>query len=284
MNLIQNFLQSLKPKERKSALWLLQAHYQCSQSDLLFRELAFTKKEEKKILSHLARHRKGEPLQYIVGSAPFWGREFFVNKDVLIPRPETEVLVDEALKIFPDHHQAAAPKKVLDLCTGSGVIAITLKLEKPHWEITGSEISSPALKIAKKNAEKLQAKVNWKKADLFSGGLEKESWDLVVSNPPYLDFEKDFIAKDVKRWEPRMALEPGKKNSVRALDRAAWCGEWILQGCAQGNVKFTLLELSPRTSLILQRRWQSHPDVERIERRADLAGRKRFLLVAWKNA
>jgi len=281
LNLVQSFLQSLKARERKPALWLLQVHFQCGQSELLLQNHSFSQKEQKKIVSQLKRHKKGEPLQYIVGSAPFWGREFIVNKDVLIPRPETEILVDEALKLFPDSSQSA---KVLDLCTGSGVIAITLKLEKPLWQIKGSEISSVALKVAKKNALKLQAGVDWKRADLFSGALERESWDLVVSNPPYLDFEKDFIAKDVKKWEPRMALEPGKNNSVKALDRAAWCGEWILQGCAQAEVKFTLLELSPRTSLLLFRRWKSHPDVERIERRSDLAGRKRFLLVAWKNA
>lgn len=279
MSPIQSFLQSLNIKDRKAALWLLQAHFQCGQSDLLIRDFSFGPEEKKKILSQVKRHNKGEPLQYIAGSAPFWGREFLVNRDVLIPRPETEILVEQALEVLPDGEH-----KVLDLCTGSGVIALTLKLERPQWKVTGSDLSAVALKVAEKNAQALGAEVEWKKANLLSGGLERESWDLVVSNPPYLDYQKDFIAKDVKQWEPRMALEPGKQNAVKSLDRAAWCGEWILQACAQANVKFTLLELSARTSWILYRRWRSHPDVHLIERKSDLAGRKRFLLVAWKNA
>jgi methylase of polypeptide subunit release factors len=127
--------------------------------------------------------------------------------------------------------------------------------------------------------------VRFEKHDLFSARLARERWDLVVSNPPYLDFRRDKIAADVKKWEPRMALEPAAgARPARKATRGAWCGESILAGCAAAAVRFTAMELSPRVAESLERRWQKHPRAQRVWRESDLAGRKRFLLVAWKNA
>jgi release factor glutamine methyltransferase len=229
------------------------------------------------------RRCDGEPLQYIVGLAPFYGREFLVKKGVLIPRPETEFLVELCLKAMP---VVGAPR-VVDVGTGSGAIALTLKLERPSWQVLGTDISPKAIAIARENNERENAGVAFEKHDLFSSALRAQEWDLVVSNPPYLNFAKDWVAPDVEAWEPKLALEPLAGKEVKGLEeRGAWCAERILQGCAESTsrVKQTILELSPRVAQTLERRWKKHPRVNALRREADLAGRKRFLLVAWKDA
>jgi HemK-like putative methylase len=224
------------------------------------------------------RRCTGEPLQYIVGSAPFYGREFLVKKGVLIPRPETEVLVELGLSAVANLKNP----RVLDIGTGSGAIALSLKMENPSIEIFASDISAVALGVAKKNAENFGAKIGFKKAKFLSGGLEKMEWDLVISNPPYLDFRKDSTQASVKKWEPRLALEP--KSTKRGIkDLAPLAGEKILQECAEAKVKQTILELSARVALLLERKWKKDPRVKSLTRAADLTGRKRFLLVAWNH-
>jgi HemK-like putative methylase len=228
-----------------------------------------------------ARRLKGEPLQYIAGSAPFYGHEFEVDRNVLIPRPETESLVEAALSLFP----AGMPVRAVDIGTGSGCIALTLKLERPQWSVTATDISAAALRVARASAKRLGAEVDFKKGDLFFPSLRKQAWDLVVSNPPYLNFARDKVSPEVKGWEPRLALEPGVKQKVTDLaDRAFWCAERLLLGCAEAKVRFTVMELSARGARSMEARWRKHPRVDRVWRQSDLAGRKRFLLVAWKNA
>jgi HemK-like putative methylase len=275
-------LAGLDPKDRDDAIWLLCSLLDLSRSDIILNprrmlESAFLK-DWKKVWR---RRNAGEPLQFIVGSAPFYGREFKVRKGVLVPRPETEFLAELCLNHFP----AMRPLRVLDIGTGTGAIALTLKLERPHWQVMGSDISPIALRTAKENAEALGGEVLFEKHDLFGPKLRAQEWDLVVSNPPYLNFEKDEIAEDVKAWEPKLVLEPLTSKKVAGLaERGAWCAEHILLGCVESRVELTVMELSPRVALVLERRWRKHPKVERAWRVADLAGRKRFLLVAWKNA
>ncbi len=276
MNL-QQVLKPLKKAEKEDALWLLQARCNCTRSQLLLRA-----QEElgagllKQFRQDWRRRKAGEPLQYIVGSAPFYGREFLVKKGVLIPRPETESLLELGLQYLAGRPGA----RVLDLGTGSGILGISLKLERSDLAVTASDISATALAVAQKNAESMGAKIHWQRASYLSAGLEKQAWDLVISNPPYLDFRRDKIATDVKKWEPRLALEPKGKEK----DLAPLAGERILQDCAEGRVGATYLELSPRVAAKLERKWKRHPRVNSIRRAADLAGRKRFLLVVWKDA
>ncbi len=276
MNLAQ-ILKPLKKSQREDALWLLQARCNCTRSQLLLRS---HEELDTKIIRQFKkdwpRRQKGEPLQYIVGSAPFYGREFFVKKGVLIPRPETESLLEIAL----DYLKEKGGARVLDIGTGSGVLAISIKLEKRDTFVVASDISPTALWVARKNAKLTGAEIRFVKANYFSDGLANEAWDLVVSNPPYLDFRKDKIAKDVKIWEPRLALEPKGKGR----DLAPLAGEQILQQSSEANVGATFLELSPRVASNLERKWKKHPRVESVQRTADLAGRMRFLLVVWKNA
>jgi release factor-specific protein-(glutamine-N5) methyltransferase len=274
-------LSSLPNRERDDAVWLLSARRRCSRSEVLLaaRE-PIAPAELRKFRRDWARRRKGEPLQYIVKSAPFFGREFFVSRSVLIPRPETEVLVELTLQLVKEMPAA----RVLDVGTGSGCIALTLKAEAPGLAVLGTDISPGALAVARKNAKQLGVGVAFEKHDLISPSLRARAFDLVVSNPPYLEFGRDPIASDVKKWEPRAALEPLPSARVEATrDRASWCAQRILEACSELRPRYTALELSPRVAASLERKWKPHPSVRRIWREPDLAGRKRFLLIAWEN-
>lgn len=278
---IADVLRTIPKRKQGDAVWLLSSLLGKSKSEI-FLEVSFdlSSAQIKTWKSWWKRRERGEPLQYISGFAPFWGREFFVNKSVLIPRPETERLVEIALGLISSKQGA----RVLDIGTGSGAIAVTMVAERPDIHLLAADISTAALKMAKKNAENLGANLRLEKHDLFSKALQKERWDLVVSNPPYLDFRRDYIAADVKKWEPKLALEPGAAQKVRSVrERAAWCAEKILLACSQVKPAYTALELSPRIALFLERRWSKNVNVRKIWREADLAGRKRFLLIAWKD-
>ncbi|MGZ3654814.1 MAG: peptide chain release factor N(5)-glutamine methyltransferase [Bdellovibrionota bacterium] len=274
---VGGFLRGLPARRRGDGEWLLSSLLHCSLGDVRFhstREL--TASQEKTLRRWWKRRLAGEPMQYITGEAPFYGREFQVNEDVLIPRPETERLVEIALGLVP------GKARVLDIGTGSGCIPLTMKAENPLLEVVGSDLSPKAISLARKNAKRLGVDVRFERHDLFSPKLRQESWDLVVSNPPYLDFNRDKIAADVKEWEPRMALEPTARERVPGLkNRAAWCAERILRACASAPPRYTALELSPRVASILETRWRKSPRVERVWREAYLVGRKRFLLIAW---
>lgn len=147
--------------------------------------------------SLLVRRIGQEPLAYVVGKREFYGRRFRVSPAVLIPRHETEVLVDEALK------ESSSTFRVLDIGTGSGCIAVTLKLEKPSLEVWATDISGPALEMARENAETLGAEIIFRRADLFPETDQK--FDLIVSNPPYIG-KKESLQPEVVDHEPHLAL------------------------------------------------------------------------------
>lgn len=146
--------------------------------------------------------RQHYPVQYILGFESFYGYDFQVTEDTLIPRPETELLVERILQRYDEQTSL----KVLDLGTGTGAIAITLKKERPQWQIVATDISSDALSVAKKNAAQLDAEVRFCCGDLFAP-LMGESFDLIVSNPPYIaEEERDVMDESVKQFEPSQAL------------------------------------------------------------------------------
>lgn len=151
----------------------------------------------------LLRRGKREPLAYILGYREFFGRRFAVDSRVLIPRPETESLVEFALSLYA----AEEPIRVLDLATGSGCIGITLALERPHWEVWASDVSPDALDVAKANAANLGADVRFELSDLFQS-LPNETFDLVVTNPPYIAGDAQLMP-EVRKWEPPGALYSG---------------------------------------------------------------------------
>lgn len=155
--------------------------------------------ELRKIFSRLTG---GEPVQYVLGRAEFSGRWFNVRPGVLIPRPETEEL---CAWITADSKAADCPK-VLDIGTGSGCIAITLQLDMPESNVTAWDISADALDVARENAQRLGANINFVRQDALNAKPEGE-WDVIVSNPPYIcEKEKKDMAANVLEHEPHTAL------------------------------------------------------------------------------
>lgn len=153
----------------------------------------------------VARHAAGEPLAYITGFQPFCNLEISVTPDVLIPRPETEELVDWAAHFF----NPAAPLKILDLCTGSGCIALALAAQLPHACVTAVDISPRALQVARHNAErlKLQEKITFIESDLWEN--VQGDFDIIVSNPPYIPSgDLPGLMREVQA-EPALALDGG---------------------------------------------------------------------------
>ncbi len=150
----------------------------------------------------LVRRESGEPLAYILGYREFYGRSFSVDPAVLIPRHETEGLVEASLQLANDRI-----KSVLDLGTGSGILAITLKLERPNLDVTACDISPEAIGVASTNARFHHAEVKFVLSDRFSSFLG-ESFDLIVSNPPYIA-HGDFLPDEVSQHEPAQALWSG---------------------------------------------------------------------------
>jgi release factor glutamine methyltransferase len=145
-----------------------------------------------------------EPLQYITGEAPFCGRMFFVDRRVLIPRPETEELCAWALENLP----ASDSCRVLDLCCGSGCIGLTLAAERPHWDVVLADCSPDALEVAALNASRLDLSVSFHQGDLTEG-LADNSFDCIVSNPPYIPSAECAALQPEVLQEPSLALDGG---------------------------------------------------------------------------
>lgn len=163
------------------------------------------KQQQWQYFVNIEKLTKGIPLQHITHRQEFMKMDFFVDENVLIPRPDTEILVEEVIKIAQKYNSP----RILDLCTGSGAIAISLKKFVPNADITAVDISEKALEIARKNAEKLEAKINFVKSDLFDK-LDNKKFDIIVSNPPYI--RKDEIKKlsEEVQKEPKIALDGGE--------------------------------------------------------------------------
>lgn len=148
-----------------------------------------------------------KPLQYIIGETEFMGLSLLVNENVLIPRPETEQLVEKAIKML--ENSSSAPLKVLDVGTGSGNIAIALAKFLPSVEVTAIDVSEAAINLAKENADKndVSDKINFLVFDLNSDGFPDDMYDMVISNPPYISkLEMKTLQDEVKNWEPEVAL------------------------------------------------------------------------------
>lgn len=165
-----------------------------------------TTNQEKTYFQYIKQLRKGIPLEYITHQREFMKLNFFVDENVLIPRGDTEILVEEVIKIA----KKIKAKKILDLCTGSGVIAISLAKYIEDCEITATDISRGAIAIAKKNAiiNKVENKITFIESDIFDN-IPKNKYDIIVSNPPYI--KKEIINKLEKQVqkEPKIALDGG---------------------------------------------------------------------------
>jgi release factor glutamine methyltransferase len=166
---------------------------------------------------YLHERMKGRPTQYITHLQEFYGRPFYVAEGVLIPRPETELLVEAVLKLRP------GAERVVDVGAGSGAIAITLALEG-FTGVAAVDVSADALRIARRNVEALGANVSLVRGDLL-GAVGDESVDVVVSNPPYVaEADRDGLQPEVRDWEPSLALFAGADGTdvYRRLIPEAW--------------------------------------------------------------
>jgi len=192
---------------------LLTSLLDCKRSDLYAKNFSLDDNQKEILTSMLKRREKGEPVQYITGFTEFMGFPIKVDRRVLIPRPETEILVEQTIQ-FIRNNFSAREINILDLCTGSGNIAISLARHLSGNRIVASDISSQALDIARENAaaNNVQDKIIFIESDLFKQGFEGRNslFDIIVCNPPYLKFSDLDHAATELAFEPRIALDAGK--------------------------------------------------------------------------
>ena len=154
----------------------------------------------------IERRKKGEPIAYLINKKEFWKNEFYVNKNVLIPRPDTELIVEQVLKIYSKNSQL----QVLDIGTGSGCILLSILKERVNFYGTGIDISKKSINVSKFNAKKLKLsnRVKFYNSDVDNFKIGK--YDLIVSNPPYIELlNLKYLDKDVVNFEPKLALNGG---------------------------------------------------------------------------
>ena len=190
----------------------------------LGKDIVLSSKKEQVLEDILQRLSRFEPLQYIEGCTLFLGREFGVAPGVLIPRPETEELVELMLKEIP------ADARILDVGTGSGCIAISLAKELPDALVTAWDVSPEALSVAQANARKLQADVRFVECDVLACQADEVGlYDVIVSNPPYVtEAEKADMEPNVLQWEPSLALFVPDDDPLRFYRRIAVLGRDML--------------------------------------------------------
>jgi len=229
-------------------------------------------------LSHfkalIKKRAENQPVAYITGEKGFYESDFRVTKDVLIPRPDTETIVEQALKIL-NANKNNRPWNILELGTGSGAIIISLAKEKPHNYYFASDFSIAALEIAKKNAEKIiNNKIIFFCTDWFSSIKESMQFDLIISNPPYIP--SSDIAKlepEIREFEPMLALDGGKDglNSIRFILKKAHC-------ClAPGGVILLEIGFDQKDRLInIVNKYSQYPSIKFIK---DLSGHNRVALI-----
>lgn len=155
--------------------------------------------------SLIKKRQQGVPIAYITGTREFWSRDFLVTPDVLIPRPDTELLVELSLKLI----LADKPAKIIDLGTGSGIIAITLAAERPYAQVSATDLSLTALRIARLNANKHRTnKIQFYQSNWLTN-VPAAKFNLIVSNPPYIAEDDSHLKQGDLRFEPHMALHAG---------------------------------------------------------------------------
>jgi len=223
----------------------------------------------------VARRVRREPLQYITGRQEFWGLEFMVTPDVLIPRPETELIIESAVRSVRDRNR---PQRIIDLCTGSGCIAVCLAKELPQARILATDTSSQAISVARGNARQngVADRIRFLEGDLFSPLEELDihgQVDIIVSNPPYVP-SGDFSAlqPEVRDYEPKMALLAGPDGTQvqrRIINEASR----FLMNHGLLIVEMGLGQADPLAQLIRQRK-----DYGSLEILKDLAGIDRVIV------
>jgi len=239
--------------------WLISHNHDELQADVI---ATFSSMSEERL--------KGVPLAYLLGHREFWSLKLKITRDVLIPRPETELLVEWALELASRYDL----ESMLDLGTGSGAIALAVQHDAPHLSVTASDVSESALRVARENAEDLGLPVEFVESSWFDA-LEQRRWALIASNPPYVAADDAHLKKGDLRFEPSTALTDGgdglssireiASNAPNHLEAAGWL--LIEHGYDQAADVGSILELN---------------GFSKVSLRNDLAGRPRVTGGYWQ--
>lgn len=214
----------------------------------------------------------GKPMAYIIGHKEFYGRKFFVDSRVLIPRPETEMLIDGVL----ERYDATTTPRILDIGTGSGCIAITLKKEIPNAAVVATDISADALIVARKNAEHWNAGIDFRLGDLFEALDNMDGFDIIISNPPYVDTktQPSILQTQSLSFEPSIALSPTNDDSFFIIHHILLEARKWLQPTG-----LLLLEIGYNHGMRAQETAQRYFPNKKITVKKDLAGHDRLLVI-----
>lgn len=231
-------------------------------------ELLISDEEElKEIMVEL---KTGKPYQQILGYTEFYGKKFWVDENVLIPRPETEELVELAISKLRDKNYQLRGLKILDIGTGSGIIPITLKRYFPNATISAMDISGKALEIAKRNADFHQKEINFIEKDYLNVALT-ENYDILISNPPYIGIDENIeIEESVKGFEPNIALFSPTSDALIFYRKIAKDGEQFLN---ESGMVF--LEINQKLGKETLELFGNYSEAHLIK---DISGNDRFVL------
>lgn len=260
---------------RQEALQLFEHCLGLGRKELLLQpELAVDEQQAGRLFAALARRLAREPLQYITGSREFWSLDFIVTPAVLIPRPETEFLLDRVLAVLRRYGYSGGP--VLDMCTGSGVIATILALELGAGSVIAVDRSSAALQVAVQNWQKhgQDGVVQPLCADLFTAFRPGATFELIVANPPYVA-ERDLatLQPEVRDWEPGSALFAGPRG-LAVIEQLAGQGHAFLQA---GGWLFMEIGADQEAEVYSLFAGRAEKRYERVEVLRDWSGRPRVL-------
>jgi len=269
----QHLVRAASHIERRDAELLLAAAWSLTRSQLLAHATDPVPAEvAARFADQVAQRAAGVPVAYLLGQREFWSLPFEVSPAVLVPRPETELLVERVL-----HRVTADVADVVDLGTGSGAIAVSLAHERPTWRIVGTDASADALAVAQRNGQALAGgRIEWRPGDWY-GPLAGRRFDAIASNPPYIAADDPALASDGVRHEPRAALTPGGDGMSALLTLINGAadhlkpGGWLLleHGTAQGS--------TVRAALVA--RGFAHVTSHR-----DLAGHERMTEAQWPSS
>lgn len=272
-NIFEQELSPVYPKEEiNSFFYQLIEHFLGVDRFILVLEPQYviSKDQETLFFDALARLRKEQPLQHIIGKVYFMNLELSVDHTVLIPRPETEELVHWILS--DTEHKQSRPLEILDIGTGSGCIAIALAKNRPESRLSALDISGSALKVASNNAQQNKVQIHFLHKDIMALAPLQGQWDIIVSNPPYVrEQEKRSMRDNVKNYEPGEALFVPDETPLLYFERIS---DLALNHLRPGGALYFEINqyLAADTRMLLEER-----NFSEIELRKDMYGNERFL-------
>ena len=269
---IHNSLQSLYPKSEINSFYfiLLENNGNYTPAEVLANvSTQLTDNITKAIQQAITELQTAKPIQYILGETEFFSNRFFVDENLLIPRPETEELVDWVLQTCPDK---TYPLHILDVGTGSGCIAISLAKALPEAQVTAIDVSPKAIAVAQRNAERNGIKVQFLQRDILQTETLPEKYDIIISNPPYVrELEKNEMHSNVLNYEPHLALFVPDDRPLLFYEQIATLAQQYLK--PKGRLFFEINQyLAAEMQVMLAQK-----NFTEITLRQDLSGNDRML-------